>query len=255
MSLNANSAPNQHPLQIATSESLTAGMMMSTLTDIPWGGFLKYGCFGVYDTDAKRVFNGVSADNVYTHRCAKEMAVGILHNSNATVGLAVTGNAMPVNDNVDLLGEVFVGIACYKNSSIIYETHVINGCMENIDLDTICRKWYTTIKDKHQYNERSNTAQLSQLIRMYTTEKAFELCTAFVNKHKPDVPHQVICSKKQNAYTTNKSCTHEHIPMNKYDFHMDIKCTNEMCYDVNSCKRTDTFQYNPTQHIKNRLKM
>ena len=43
-------------LQIATSESLTAGSIMSILVDIPWGGFLKYGCFGVYDTDAKTRF-------------------------------------------------------------------------------------------------------------------------------------------------------------------------------------------------------
>ena len=52
--------------QIATSESLTAGMIMSTLVDIPWAGYLKYGGFAVYDTDAKRVFNGVTVDDVYT---------------------------------------------------------------------------------------------------------------------------------------------------------------------------------------------
>ena len=69
-------------LQIATSESLTGGLLMSTLVDIPWGGFMKYGAFGVYDTDAKRVFNNVRVDNVYTHKCASEMAIGILKNSN-----------------------------------------------------------------------------------------------------------------------------------------------------------------------------
>ena len=101
-------------LQVCTSESLTAGMIMSTLVDIPWGGYLKYGAFAVYDTDAKRVFNKVSVDNVYTHRCAKEMAVGILKNSNASLAIAVTGNAMPLNDHVDMLGEVFIGVAGYK---------------------------------------------------------------------------------------------------------------------------------------------
>ena len=54
-------------------------------------GWCKYGCFGVYDTDAKRVFNSVKVDDVYTHTCAKEMAVGLLKNSNATLAISVTG--------------------------------------------------------------------------------------------------------------------------------------------------------------------
>ena len=52
-------------LQIATAESLTAGLIFSTLGDIPFGGRNKYGCFSVYDTDAKRVLLGVTADDVY----------------------------------------------------------------------------------------------------------------------------------------------------------------------------------------------
>ena len=84
---------------------------MSTIVDIPWCGWAKYGYTGVYDTDAKRVFNGVGVDDVYTQRCAKEMAVGLLKNSNATIALAVTGNAMPDPDKVQKLGEVFIGVA------------------------------------------------------------------------------------------------------------------------------------------------
>jgi nicotinamide mononucleotide (NMN) deamidase PncC len=90
---------NGTDIQIATSESLTAGLIMSTLVKIPWAGWHKYGCTGVYDTDAKRVFNSVMVDDVYTHTCAKEMAIGLLNNSNATLTLAVTGNAMPYMDD------------------------------------------------------------------------------------------------------------------------------------------------------------
>ena len=36
-------------LQVATSESLTAGLIMSSLVNIPIAGWAKYGCFGVYD--------------------------------------------------------------------------------------------------------------------------------------------------------------------------------------------------------------
>jgi nicotinamide mononucleotide (NMN) deamidase PncC len=64
----------------------------------------KYGAFSVYNTDAKRVFLGLRVENVYTRRCAKEMAEGILKNSNATIGIAVTGNAMPYPENKEMLG-------------------------------------------------------------------------------------------------------------------------------------------------------
>jgi nicotinamide mononucleotide (NMN) deamidase PncC len=110
---------NDKYLQIATSESLTCGLIMSTLVDIPWGGYMKYGGFGVYDTDAKRVFNKVSVDDVYTHKCASEMAIGVLKNSNATIAISVTGNAMPFNDHVQMLGEVFIGIAGYDSEGKI----------------------------------------------------------------------------------------------------------------------------------------
>ena len=65
------------PIQIATSESLTGGLIMSTLVDIPFGGQHKYGSTVVYDTNAKRVLNNVTVEDVYTHRCAMEMAIGL----------------------------------------------------------------------------------------------------------------------------------------------------------------------------------
>ena len=73
-------------LKVATAESLTGGCIFSTLVDVPFAGGCKYGSFGVYDTDAKRVFLGVTEPDVYTLRCASQMAVGILKNSNATLG-------------------------------------------------------------------------------------------------------------------------------------------------------------------------
>ena len=73
-------------LQVAIAESLTGGGIFSTLVDVPFAGACKYGCFGVYDTDAKRVFLGVTEPDVYTLNCASQMAIGILRNSNATLG-------------------------------------------------------------------------------------------------------------------------------------------------------------------------
>jgi len=132
-------ATNKAGLKVATAESITGGLIFSTLVDIPYGGSYKYGCFGVYDTDAKRTLLGVTTNDVYTHKCVKEMAIGILKNSNATFGIAVSGNAMPIQGldiNGDYtegeilkLGELFVGIAAYgKDSKIIVKTYVHNMC-------------------------------------------------------------------------------------------------------------------------------
>ena len=227
-------------LQICTSESLTAGLIMATLVDIPFGGYLKYGCFGVYDTDAKRVFNGVSVDDVYTHRCAKEMAVGILNNSNATLAIAVTGNAMPLNPDADMLGEVFVGIAGYKGNSIIYETYAINGCNESLsdEFKGVCKTWYETITKMGKYNPRDRTALVSQYIRNYTAIVALDLCLKFVTTHNPDVPDFIIERKKINEM--NVDGTHTTIPSNKYNIKLKEICVTEPCVDVITPKRVST---------------
>lgn len=159
--------------QIVTCESLTGGLIFSTLVDIPIGGIHKYGCLGVYDTDAKRTFCAVSVDDVYTHECAREMAIGALVNSNATISIAVTGNAMPDQTNdedMKKLGEVFIGVATYitekksNNDNIMYysdevnkfdetnvkilvRTTVINLCNDN-DAKKVCSMWAESIKDK-----------------------------------------------------------------------------------------------------------
>lgn len=228
-------------LQVCTSESLTAGMIMSTLVDIPFGGYLKYGCFGVYDTDAKRVFNGVSVDDVYTHRCAKEMAVGILNNSNATLAIAVTGNAMPLNPDADMLGEVFIGIAGYKNNQIIYETYAINACNESLsnEFKGVCKTWYETIKKLGKYNPRDRTALVSQYIRNYTTINALDLCLKFVKTHNPEVPDFIIDRKRTNEIQS--SGTHTNIPTNKYSINLIERCVSETeCVNVKTPQRVRT---------------
>jgi len=210
---------------IGTAESLTAGLMFSTLVDIPMFGVHKYGCFGVYDTDAKRVFLGVQVKNVYTHRCAKEMAVGILKNSNATIGIAVTGNAMPWSCHKDMLGEVFIGVACYgDNNTIICETYIVNMCKLTDKANTQCTLWYNNIiqeldlcktlnkydvnldeQKKYNrltdgYNDSILTAYVSSYIRNKTTEIAFNKALKFLhtnlNNSKLAVPSWMITSSR-----------------------------------------------------------
>jgi len=243
-------------LQIATSESLTCGLIMATLVDIPWAGFIKYGGFGVYDTDAKRVFNHVSVDDVYTHKCASEMAIGILKNSNATLAIAVTGNAMPLNDHVDMLGEVFIGIAGYNaDNQIIYETTVVNMCNDDDNsfssFKETCKKWYNKIKVDKAYNPRTATATISKEIRYYTVYKAYQQCINFINTHKPSVPDAILERKKQND-TKSDQGTHTSIPNDKYDFGGEGICKNDPCQVNGDRSKEQTALYSPPPSVTTR---
>jgi len=205
-------------LKVATAESLTAGMIFSTLVDIPLFGCNKYGAFVVYDTDAKRTFLGVKVDDVYTHLCAKEMAIGVLKNSNANFALAVTGNAMPCQgigeeslNEIQKVGEVFIGVAGYdSDNNIIVETTVINNCNDG-DGKSICDLWYKNVinennlnkfvssiesPDKHNvdstlidgYNAFEITSILANFIRARTCCVAFKFASNFINNNAIVVP-------------------------------------------------------------------
>ena len=223
---------NNKSLQICTSESLTAGLIMATLVDIPWMGYAKYGCFGVYQTDAKRVFNGVKVSDVYTHKCASEMAIGILKNSNATIGIAVTGNAMQANSDVDKLGEVFISISGYKNNKMIYITKVINACVEDPQINGKCSTWHKIIKIQNKFNKRNDTATINNLLRNYTTHSALKLCAQFIEKFDPEVPDFVTQRINTNLNT-------ELIPANKYKSLYENGQNQDQDQDQPSCKNKD----------------
>jgi nicotinamide mononucleotide (NMN) deamidase PncC len=218
-------------LQIATSESLTAGLIMSTLVKLPVSGWAKYGCCGVYDTDAKRVYLNVQVDDVYTHRCAKEMAIGMLNNSTATLAISVTGNAMPYFTNLDRLGEVFIGIATYAEyngkDSIIYTTKAVNCCLgmdEESQFKDKCKEWLkphklltpdrTGKEVKVQYPPRKSTAEISLLIRNYTAYAAMKLATDFLVKHSNKL-------KTPSFITTRRNKNNDHSYLN-YHLHTSI---------------------------------
>jgi len=242
-------------LQLATTESLTAGLIMSTLVNIPWAGWHKYGCFGVYDTDSKRVFNSVKVDNVYTHRCAKEMAIGLLKNSNATLAISVTGNSMPLHTDLEKLGEVFIGIAGYRKNDknedeIIYTTKVINNCLENNQLTKKCMDW---LKENNpnpdngqpKYASRAQTTIISILIRNNTAKQAYIECQEFITNNKLIIPEFIINQKKQNEIKNNtgkdENCVHNNIPTEKYpNLTISVKCVNKNdCVDVETCERVN----------------
>ena len=235
---------------IATAESLTAGLIMATLVDIPVGGIHKYGCFGVYDTDAKRVFLGVKVKDVYTHLCAAQMSIGVLQNSNASIAIAVTGNAMPYNDEADRLGEVFISIAGYNTESkIVYITKSINACLnDDNSIYLKCKDWYNVIKKDatHKtFNKRIDTEIISQIIRYITVQNALDLCNEFLKKYTNIL---IIPEIIKNRYDNNKNLKTILPPAKYNDMNQDDAiCLNEPPQD---CDTTGVRNDNNTNTLK-----
>ena len=232
-------------LQIATSESLTAGLIMSSLVKLPILGWAKYGCFGVYDSDAKRVFNSVKVEDLYTHMCAKQMAIGMLKNSNATLAISVTGNAMPYYNDLNRLGEVFIGIAAYNNNSeIIYTTEAVNSCLDTIEIPfkEKCEKWIGEHLNESTFADRKNTATISLLIRNYTAYIAMKMASDFIKKHENTIGIPDFIEKRKDDNDVKIGCNHTKIPLAKYDAKINEICLNETqrkCQVSLSCKRED----------------
>ena len=174
--------------RIATAESLTAGLIMSTLANIPIYGYLKYGSFVTYDTDAKRTFIGVKVDDVYTSQCAKEMAIGTLINSNATIAISVTGQAMTLKDDFLDLGHVHIGIAAYGiDDKILVSSSFMNACELNSSLNKLCKIW-KYIYSQGQIVSSDYTALISEMIRYITTITAYNKCIEFIEKNDIVLP-------------------------------------------------------------------
>eukprot|EP00759_Apiculatamorpha_spiralis_P012556 PhF_6_TR19575/c0_g1_i1/m.28537/K03743/pncC; nicotinamide-nucleotide amidase len=110
--------------QIITAESLTSGMIASTLVSVVGGGSVVIGGAAVYATSYKRTVLGVEVVDVYTKECALEMARGALETSGgaASIGVAVTGHAGPVsNVSSDVLGRVHIGVVWKGRGGVDYE--------------------------------------------------------------------------------------------------------------------------------------
>jgi len=170
--------------QIVTAESITGGLIFSTLVDIPFGGSNKYGSFIVYDSEAKRNQLGILINNVYSLKCAEEMAISSLKKSSATIAISATGNAIPRAREENHLGEVFIGLAGYVDDKIIVVSTAHNFCSNS----EICSNWCAKSEIKlGSYIEDSSyeiNKNVSQLIRNKTVAMALGLCKKFVLEQK-----------------------------------------------------------------------
>lgn len=114
-------ALHERGLTVAVAESLTGGLVMATLTEIPGASAVLRGGPVVYATDTKASELGIDAGLLaslgpVSARVAEAMAVGVRARWQADIGLATTGVAGPEGQNGHPVGEVYVALADASDS-------------------------------------------------------------------------------------------------------------------------------------------
>lgn len=134
-------------LQIATAESLTAGLIAATLAQVPGASAVLRGGVVSYSSEVKASLLGV--DPELLARCgsvdsevARQMAVGAQNSCGADAAVSATGVAGPAPHDGKSVGTVFIGWAIGELSGA--EEHHFVG-------------------DRSQIREQSTNAAISQL--------------------------------------------------------------------------------------------
>nr|QBK85651.1 MAG: competence-damaged protein [Marseillevirus LCMAC101] len=167
---------------IVTAESLTAGLILKTLVDVPMQGATLYGGFGVYDTDAKRLWLGVTTEGVYGEKTARQMAEGALENSRAVVSLAVTGDAMPYPEAKERIGDVYIGVSIRTGDGTMDTfTKSLASCDS---IREMCDGWKQLTVPPNTYAPTQMTAVIADYIRELTTKEALEFCYQTVKNYQ-----------------------------------------------------------------------
>ena len=117
--------------------------------------------FLFYDTDAQRIFLGVTAPDLYTHRCATEMAVGVLkffqrfvcHCSDKKCN-AISRHWRRSQKEVIKLGEVVIACAAYeKNGCIMVKSKMYNFTQPKYGGYNASKDWILTVHNENLLNE------------------------------------------------------------------------------------------------------
>ena len=107
----ALSALAAHGLTLGVAESLTAGLIGSRIGAVPGASATFRGSIVSYATDVKRSVLGVTAEQVVSEECARQMAVGAQRVLGADVGISATGVAGPDEQDGQPVGTVCFAIA------------------------------------------------------------------------------------------------------------------------------------------------
>lgn len=132
----------KHKIKLATAESLTAGLIASTIVNVPGSSEWFDRGFIVYNNDAKMQMLGVKEQtlNEFTEvsgPCVLEMAQGALGHSDASLAVSVSGIAGPTGGTADNpVGTVWMAVATTHGSA---ETHkfVFAGDRLTVRLETV----------------------------------------------------------------------------------------------------------------------
>ncbi|GAB3565651.1 CinA family protein [Spelaeicoccus albus] len=102
---------------IAVAESLTGGLLISALVDVPGASAVVRGGIVAYQTELKSALLGVDAELLASSgavdaRVAEQMASGVRTRLGADWGVATTGVAGPDPQDGHPVGTVFIGVVC-----------------------------------------------------------------------------------------------------------------------------------------------
>ena len=126
-------------LTISTAESLTAGMVASTIVKVPGASAVFKGGFITYANSAKIGILGIPEEIIKTKGvvsadCAKAMASAACRLAETDIAIATTGNAGPDVHEYRPVGRVFIAI-CIKGETS-YVEHTFSGDRESIRRQT-----------------------------------------------------------------------------------------------------------------------
>lgn len=109
---------------VATAESLTAGLLAVTLTDVPGASDVVRGGVIVYATDLKAELAGVdpallAAGGAVQPKVAEQLAVGARDRCGASWGVGLTGVAGPDPQDGAAPGTVHLGFAGATGTTVL----------------------------------------------------------------------------------------------------------------------------------------
>jgi nicotinamide-nucleotide amidase len=128
-------------LTLGTAESCTGGMIASRLTDIPGSSDYFRGGIVSYSNEVKNKVLGVGAEILNTfgavsRETAEAMALGARENTNADLGLAVTGVAGPGGGTAEKpRGLVYIALAAADK--VICNEHYFAGTRAAVRQDAV----------------------------------------------------------------------------------------------------------------------
>jgi nicotinamide-nucleotide amidase len=97
-------------LAVAAAESLTSGAITNTLGAAPDASEWLRGGVIAYAEAVKREVLGVTADDIASAECARELAVGVARLLRADAAVSVTGVGGPEPDDGEPAGSVYAAV-------------------------------------------------------------------------------------------------------------------------------------------------